>query len=223
VNENMPFRFLLPISKLFENGITDKKSVYRKRLIKFPRPEFIVLYNGTEKCPDRWKLQLSDAFLDVEGFNENNLELTVKVFNINKGHNEEIVEKCKKLSDYAEFVDLVRKYQKTVQKENPAMGQDEILKTAIISAIGYCKENNILTEFWDKLTTSEVNMLAMEYDRELELEVTREEAEETGKEIGKEIEREQIAKNALRKGFSPEVVHEITGLDTQTITSFSIK
>ena len=37
VNENLPFRFLQSISRIFENGIPDKKAVYRTKLIKFSR------------------------------------------------------------------------------------------------------------------------------------------------------------------------------------------
>ncbi|GHU25297.1 hypothetical protein FACS1894164_14190 [Spirochaetia bacterium] len=43
INENMPYRFLLPVAHLFENSITDKALVYRQKLVKLPRPEFIVL------------------------------------------------------------------------------------------------------------------------------------------------------------------------------------
>jgi hypothetical protein len=85
VNENMPFRFLSPVARLFENGISDRNAVYRQRLVKLPRPEFIVLYNGSAGYPDRTTLKLSDAFEQVEGNSAVNLELTVKVFNIEKG------------------------------------------------------------------------------------------------------------------------------------------
>jgi predicted transposase/invertase (TIGR01784 family) len=226
INENMPFRFLLPIAQLFANGIADKKSVYHSKLIKLLRPEFIVLYNGLDKCDDTVELRLSDAFFEVKDC-ETNLELIVKVFNINKGHSEQIVKKSEKLNAYVEFVDLVRNNQTDIQKENPEQVRDEVLKLAITRAIEYCKTNNILKDFWEQLTNTEVNMLAMEYDRELELEVIREEALETGIERGiqKGIEEgsKRIAQNALREGVSPEVIQRITGLDTQTINSFSLK
>jgi len=46
VNENMPFRFLQSISQIFENGIPDKKAVYRRKLVRLPQPEFIALINA---------------------------------------------------------------------------------------------------------------------------------------------------------------------------------
>jgi predicted transposase YdaD len=227
INKNMPFRCLYTVTHLFVNGITDRDAIYQKKLVKFPRPEFLVLYNGTEKYDDKMELRLSDAFHDVEGFTDNNLELIVKVINVNKGHNQPIIEKSELLTGYVEFVDLVRKYQEVIKKENPEMKHDDVSKEAVIRAIEYCKKHNILTDFWETLTYAEENMLAFEYDRERELEVTRREAREDGIEEGLEggrvMEREQIAQNALRKGFSPEIIHEITGLDTQTISSFSMK
>jgi hypothetical protein len=82
VNENMPFRVLSPIARLIENSINDRNAVYRQSLVKLPRPEFIVLYNGSAGYPDRTTLRLSDTFERVEGNAAVNLELTVKVYKI---------------------------------------------------------------------------------------------------------------------------------------------
>jgi hypothetical protein len=80
LNENMPFRFLSHIARLFENSITDKSAVYRRKQIKLPRPEFIVLCKGPVILEDKRILRLSDAFFeDAEGGGEVNLELTVKL------------------------------------------------------------------------------------------------------------------------------------------------
>jgi hypothetical protein len=63
LNENMPFRFLFPVARLFENCISDRVAVYRRTLIKLPRPEFIVLYtkqSGRLRCqPPAWKARLA--------------------------------------------------------------------------------------------------------------------------------------------------------------------
>jgi hypothetical protein len=65
LNHNMPLRILLYMSRVYEK-IVDRKSLYRDCLVKIPRPEFIVLYNGTKKTPDQWEEQLSDAYMEVE-------------------------------------------------------------------------------------------------------------------------------------------------------------
>ena len=85
VNENMPFRFLQSISRIFENGIPDKKAVYRKKLVKLPRPQFIALINAPGRFPDRKVLRLSDSFMNAPGFEEIKLELEVMLYNINVG------------------------------------------------------------------------------------------------------------------------------------------
>jgi len=72
-------------------------------------------------------------------------------------------------------------------------------------------------------------MLANEWDMETALEVSREEGFERGVGVGMEkgiekgmgIGMETVAVNALAKGYSIEQVYEITGLDTETITSLS--
>jgi hypothetical protein len=98
----MPFRFLSPIARLFENSISDRNAVYRQSLVKLPRPEFIVLYNGGAGYPDKTTLRLSDAFERVEGNAAVNLDLAVKVYNIGKGRNDEMVRKSGPLSGYVD-------------------------------------------------------------------------------------------------------------------------
>ncbi|GHU22890.1 hypothetical protein FACS1894172_07750 [Spirochaetia bacterium] len=210
INNNMPYRFLLPVAHLFENTITDKTMVYRKKLVKLPRPEFIVLYNGIESYPDKKELRLSTAFETEEGNDEINLELTVKVYNINKGHNEYIVERNETLSGYVGFVDMVRTYQELLQKENPSMIREKVLRVAIIRAIEYCKKHDILVDFWKGLSNEEVNMLASEWNLEDALAVTREEGIEEGIEIG---ERKII--ELLRNGKTLDEIIGIIDIDTQ--------
>jgi hypothetical protein len=65
--------------------------------IKLPRPEFIVLCKGPVDFEEKSTHKLSDALEaveDTESGGEVNLELVVKLFNINKGRNQAIMEKC---------------------------------------------------------------------------------------------------------------------------------
>ncbi|MDR2247116.1 MAG: Rpn family recombination-promoting nuclease/putative transposase [Treponema sp.] len=61
INPNLPLRILMYIARIYEK-LTAGMNVYGRKLLKIPRPEFIVLYNGTEPYPDRTVLRLSDAF-----------------------------------------------------------------------------------------------------------------------------------------------------------------
>jgi len=134
VNGNMPIRFLHPILRLLEGSIGDKKALYRKPLIKLPRPRFIVLYNGTEAFPERSTLWLSDAFEKVEGLEGIFLELAVEVYNINEGHNAEIAGHSEELRGYAYFVDRVRYHEGEERKLNRALDKASITRMAIRKA-----------------------------------------------------------------------------------------
>jgi predicted transposase/invertase (TIGR01784 family) len=58
-----------------------------------------------------------------------------------------------------------------------------------------------------------MNMLITEWDEDEAKEVCREEGREEG--------REEIARNALAKGLSFEIIHDITGLDSEVIKGLS--
>ncbi|WP_232616858.1 Rpn family recombination-promoting nuclease/putative transposase, partial [Treponema primitia] len=65
LNQNMPLRILSYIVRVYEKIIAHR-ALYKTALVKIPKPEFIVLYNGLEKAPEKWELRLSDAFMGLE-------------------------------------------------------------------------------------------------------------------------------------------------------------
>jgi hypothetical protein len=202
INENMPLRLLLYIARVYEK-INDRKKLYKAKLIKIPAPEFIVLYNGKDPYPDRKTLKLSDAFEDIKGFKGTgkdtvSLELVVQVYNINKGHNPELFKRSKTLDGYSFFVDKVREYE----KEFP-------LEEAVKEAIKYCIEENKIRNFLEEHGTEVINMLLTEWNTE--------EAKEVWLEEGREERNIEIARNALAKGYPPDLIHDITGLDIDVI------
>jgi len=210
INENMPFRFLQPIARIFENNIPDKKAIYRKALIKLPRPEFIVLYNGTAPFPDREILRLSDAYEQVEGYEKNNLELEVTVYNINEGRNAETVSRCEELRGYAYFVHRVRCHE-AEEREKGETAEKDVRLIAVKKAIQDCKDKSLLADFWGTLTMEDVNMLVAEWDMTTALEVEREEGYEKGREEGREegLERGHAeVLELLSKGYTLEAIKE---------------
>ena len=82
VNENMPLRMLIYIARVYEK-ICNNENLYRTRQITIPRPEFIVLYNGRNEMPDTQTLKLSEMFAKYGEKNPIELELEVKIYNIN--------------------------------------------------------------------------------------------------------------------------------------------
>ena len=116
ISENLPLRFLQYIGRVYEK-IIDSKKRYQTKLVKIPKPDFIVLYNGKFPCPDYRELKLSDAFKSTTGLQAARnlnipLELTAKVYNINPGHNEAMLKKSRILDGYSIFVDKIWEYEK---------------------------------------------------------------------------------------------------------------
>jgi predicted transposase/invertase (TIGR01784 family) len=175
----------------------------KRKLIELPEPEFIVLYNGKTPYPDHKELRFSNAFMrNKRHKKERQLELVVQVYNINKGHNQKILKKCKMLENYSILVDKIR------EKEQEGNSLDE----AVRLAVKYCIDNNILKDFLRKHGSEVFNMLYSEYNFDEEAAVICEEAREEGLEEGIEKEKIIIARNLLEKGSTIEFVHEITGL-----------
>ena len=207
INPNMALRLLMYIGRIYEK-ITEGRNIYSSKFFKIPRPEFFVLYNGTDPYPDERVIRLSEAFEKLKslGLAEKDapsLELTVRVININEGRNKEIAARCKKLAEYSAFVARVRSFEKKLG------GKDEALK----EAVKYCQKHGILSGFL-KLHAGEVlNMLFTEWNMDDALAVRYEE----GREEGLETAKISIARNLLTEGATPDFVQKITGLDMETI------
>jgi predicted transposase/invertase (TIGR01784 family) len=180
INENMPLRLLLYMSRIYEK-ITDNKDLYRKNRITIARPEFIVLYNGIEDYPDRQTLKLSEMFAQYGQESPINLELTVHVYNINKGRNPEIAKRCETLDGYEIFVAAVREYEKTV-------GRDDAIKRAVDD----CVNRNILKRFLENNSSEVRNMLLTEWNWDTALEVSKEEGIQQGIQQGMQQGMQQL-------------------------------
>ena len=223
INENMPLRFLIYIARLYEK-IIDADNIYRRKLIKIPAPEFVVLYNGIDdlkqdgKVVTELELNLSDAFKDdgdvqPELFKDNKgaqLELKVKVIDIRYSSHNKLVTKKDTLEQYSRFIQIIEDCRKS--EEN----LDEAMKKAVNMAI----ENNILTEFLKENGSEVRNMLTLEYDEETARRVEREEAMEEGREEGRregEQARRQLIISCLRKFKSCEVVADILDIPVEEV------
>ena len=138
-NPNMPLRFLLYLSDLYSVFVSDK-NLYGSRSVSLPAPRFIVFYNGRQERPDRETIYLSDAYERKE--EEAALELKVDVLNINLGHNKELMETCRTLRDYSEYVHCLRKNAELFP-----------IADAVEKTIDECIRGDILREFLFKNAT----------------------------------------------------------------------
>ena len=133
----------------------DKKSLFSSTLQKIPAPNFIEFYNGSTVISDCTELRLSSAFEHLSG--EPKLELVVTVFNVNEGHNAELMQHCSTLNEYAQYVARVRHY-----------ATDMPLNQAVERAVDECIQKGILTEFLTRNRNEVISMSIFEYDKELE-------------------------------------------------------
>jgi len=219
INPNMALRLLMYVGRVYEK-IVEGWNIYSEKLLKIPRPEFFVLYNGVDSFPEEKVFRLSEAFEELKnlGLAEKNLpslELVVRVMNINEGSNKNIAARCKKLAEYSAFVAKERAFEKELGSREEAVKE----------AVKYCQKHDILREFL-KLHAGEVlSMLYTEWNWDDAMAFARQEAREDGMEKGIEkgiekgrvTEKREIARNLLAKGSTPEFVHDITGLDIETI------
>ena len=143
--------------------MTIGKELYGPKLIELPAPRFVVFYNGTKKQPERKTLRLSDAYMKKQEQPE--LELTVTVYNINWGHNPQLLEACQLLKEYAQFVNQVRVY---MYEEGLSVAE------AAEKAIVYCIGHDILRDFLLKNRMEATEVCIFEYNEKEHMENERE-------------------------------------------------
>ena len=178
INPNMPLRALMYMGKVYEK-IVDTRKRYGKYLVKIPVPEIYVFYNGREDYPDEKTLYLKDAF--IENADDSSINVRVKVYNINSKEDGkvEILEKCKILKEYSEFIEVYRRYLE-LEYEEPAK-----------QAINECLREGILVDYLREAGDEIMSFLTAEYDYDMDIKVNREEAYEEGFNKGEEQGIEQ--------------------------------
>jgi len=110
------------------------------------------------------------------------LELIAQVYNINCGHNPEILKRCETLANYSKFVDKLQEFQKKGIK----------LEESIRPVIEYCIKNNIMKKYLQEHGSEVFNMIFGEYDRDMDIAVNRREAREEAQEEDKQYFLELI-------------------------------
>ena len=116
-NPNMPLRMMEYAGKLYSGYLSKHKlNKYGSTLLALPVPKLVVFYNGERDIEDETILRLTDSFPeDVRG--ESDIEVRVRMLNINYGRNKELLNACKPLSEYAWFVQEIRRNRKNNEIE----------------------------------------------------------------------------------------------------------
>ena len=163
VNENMPFRCLEYVTRIYE-GLVPVKKRYAEKMFKIPNPDFYVVYVGKKPQPSEQELRLSDAFYTKDS---SKLELVVKVKNCSDSKLLPILTTCDILKQYCRFIEIVE------QNFNRLFPKKSFKK-----AIEIAMEEGILTDYLDRKSREVINMLCAKYSYKDDIAVKQEEAKE---------------------------------------------
>lgn len=202
INPNIPLRDLFYIAAEYQR-LVDKKSLYSSALQKIPNPHFIVFYNGSMPIEDCCTSRLSDAFYHIT--DKPSLELVVTTFNVNAGHNTELMSQCQILREYSIYVAKVR-----------ALTEQMPLDAAVQRAVEECIHENILADFLRKNQAEVIAMSIFEYDKEEEEKKLR----KAEFEAGVEQASSDIALRMVKSGkFNSKEIAEICNLPLEDVVA----
>ena len=178
-NPNMPLRMLQYSAQLFEKYVRQNHlDKYGSYLLQLPVPRLIVFYNGTKDMPDESILLLSDSFPEEA---DQDIEVRVRMININEDHSRKIQEDCRPLLEYSWLIGRIRKNRAFMS-----------LSDAIGKAIDEMPSEYLIRELLIIHKAEVCEMLETEYNEAEVLEIARLNAERRGEKRGKKLGREEF-------------------------------
>ena len=173
-NPNMPVRLLQYAGNLYEKYFKENSlNKYGGRLLQLPVPKLVVFYNGKKEQPDEMILKLSDSF--PEG-SDADIEVKVRMLNVNVGRNRLLLEACKPLGEYSWLVDEIRKNNTTKDEDS--------MSSAVDRAISDMPDSFVIKSFLELHRTEVKGMLLTEYNEAEAMELFREEGRAEGRAEG---------------------------------------
>ena len=169
-NPNMPMRMLIYAGMAYSKYVeTHKKeiSLYSSSQQTFPTPKLICFYNGVAKQPDSRVLELKSAFREGA---ESDIDVRVTMLNINKGRNAELLDSCRPLAEYSQFVGDVRNYEQ----------ESHDIDSAVVKAVDNLPEDSPIKEYLLANIAEVKEMCITEYDEEAERKFLKNEGREEG-------------------------------------------
>lgn len=197
-NPNMPLRLLGYVDRLYSGYLSAHRlNKYGSTLVRLPIPKLVVFFNGTTDTEDEVILKLSDSFNEANRADAD-IEVKVRMFNVNHGRNRELMERCKPLEEYAWFIDMIRKNRK-----------HQGLASAVRNAIRLMPEDFILKRFLVVHLKEVEGMLEMDYDAE--------EIQELFKEEGKGIRDIEMITDMLQRGKAVDEIVDFCGYPAELV------
>ena len=205
VNNNMPFRCLEYVTRIYE-GIVPIKQRYAEKVFKIPNPDFYVVYVGNKEQSQEYELRLSDAFYEKDS---SKLELVVKVKNCTNLNLLPIEGNCDILREYCRFLEIVEKNYNRLRPRN-----------SFKKAIEIAMEEGLLIDYLDRKSREVINMLCAKYDYKMDITVKKQEAFEDGQ----QAKAEETAINLLKmKLGTNEQIAQASGLTREKVLELQKK
>ncbi len=196
-NPNMPLRQMQYVGNLYDSYIAKhKKNKYGSKLIMLPAPKLVVFYNGKAEKEDERILKLSDSF-PPEYKDDADIEVKVRMLNINYGHNRELLDACKPLYEYSWFIDTIRENCKCMN-----------ITEAVSKAINAMPDTYAIKAFLKNNKEEVTGMLDTEYNEAEAMELFKQEGREEGREEGRSDLLVELISKKLAKGKNVEEIAE---------------
>ncbi len=196
-NPNMPLRMLRYVSNLYSKYVSENSlDVFGETQLKLPVPKLVVFYNGEKNVEDEKFLYLRDSF-EEDLKDKSDIEVKVRMLNINYGNNSCIISVCKPLREYAWFISKIRDYKKTY-------GIEKAVNLAIYEMPGTFEIKKFL-----KQNVAEVIDMMLVEDQELNaLELIAKANEKKGKEQEREQGIRIFIEDKIEDGISEDIILE---------------
>lgn len=236
-NPNMPVRQLMYAGKLYDKFIHSAKlNRYGKKLLPLPLPKLVVFYNGEDEKEDDTTLFLSDAFKEeirlcvMHKYSQNknkpsdaqvsaevkqlfqeaspDIEVRVRMININYGHNNKMLSACRPLGEYAWFINQVRK--NLASNKTSPNDASEGIERAIDKAIDEMPADFEIKKFITANKAEVKDMCLTEYNETETMEMLRQEGKQEGLQEGWQKAMLLNIKNLMEStGFTAEKVMDL--------------
>ena len=210
-NPNMPLRGLFYITNIFKSMIGVNADIYSSKILQLPLPKYIVFYNGTAEQPEKTELSIRDAFIG-EKKEESCLEFVATMLNINLGYNKELMEKCRRLKEYAQLIHRIRVH----------IAENDSVEDAIRMSVDECIREGILADILSKNKAEVYEMILTEYNEQNhianEKQISKEEGLKEGIKEGRKLGLsegkyrnllEQICKKIVRNKSLEQICDEL--------------
>ena len=203
---NLALRGFFYIADLYKKMYYSDK-IFTKSRISILTPKLVVFYNGNEEIPDVSEQHLSDSFINKNACSD--LEVTAHIYNINIGHNRELISRCRKLYEYCTFIDRVKKIMNTKDTDNVNQLLNQVIDECIADGI----LADILTEERNRVMTT----ILAQFNAEKYIEYEREYSYSEGLEQGRTEATNDSIRHMLDSGKTPSEIADFCGYDINEI------